>query len=381
MSRFKFSVSLKQHTPIIHFQANQRGATLRATELKPKLDQWIIEQHGGFSNVPWAWKSPSPDPKIKSLKYKVRVLSNVDCDTWGTRGNAPMYFGDMGGGEEKQLLYNRENLDLHFFSFDADLVIYLKNNIHTFFNQVNFGTRQNKGYGSFSVLDNNGQIIYPQNYRYIEFNIERNDLTRRTQHLFTVLQFYYQRLKSGINYCPPQNQPVYHHSFLKLYISQNTNSRWEKPWIKSQMTNLTVPLQKNEAFARAFLGLPYEFRFMSQAGRRCNPNANQHPLPSRNFNVRVEDPKGQIKRIKSPVTLKPFLDGDTVRAYIIPKAFKNPPVNVKFKFSNGRSTDYLATPGQIINFDDLIDQYHAHLGNTFNAMDYSGSFQTLVNVH
>lgn len=28
-------VKLKQHTPIIHFQWDQKGATLRATELKP----------------------------------------------------------------------------------------------------------------------------------------------------------------------------------------------------------------------------------------------------------------------------------------------------------------------------------------------------------
>lgn len=34
-------VKLKQHTPIIHFQWEQKGATLRATELKPKLDLFL----------------------------------------------------------------------------------------------------------------------------------------------------------------------------------------------------------------------------------------------------------------------------------------------------------------------------------------------------
>ncbi|HEC99336.1 MAG TPA: hypothetical protein ENN18_03005 [Proteobacteria bacterium] len=34
-------IKLKQHTPIIHFQHDQKGATLRATELKPKLDRYI----------------------------------------------------------------------------------------------------------------------------------------------------------------------------------------------------------------------------------------------------------------------------------------------------------------------------------------------------
>lgn len=35
-------VTLKQHTPLIHFQHDQYGATLRASEVKPKLDKFII---------------------------------------------------------------------------------------------------------------------------------------------------------------------------------------------------------------------------------------------------------------------------------------------------------------------------------------------------
>ena len=40
-SKFKIKFTLKQHTPIIHFQSEQAGATLRATELKPKLDKFL----------------------------------------------------------------------------------------------------------------------------------------------------------------------------------------------------------------------------------------------------------------------------------------------------------------------------------------------------
>lgn len=38
----KFEVTLKQHTPLIHFQHNQYEATLRATEVKPKLDKFLL---------------------------------------------------------------------------------------------------------------------------------------------------------------------------------------------------------------------------------------------------------------------------------------------------------------------------------------------------
>lgn len=38
--------TLKQHTPIVHFQAKDNGATLRASEVKPKLDRYILEEKG-----------------------------------------------------------------------------------------------------------------------------------------------------------------------------------------------------------------------------------------------------------------------------------------------------------------------------------------------
>lgn len=41
MNKYKVEFTLKQHTPIIHFQSEQVGATLRATELKPKFDRFI----------------------------------------------------------------------------------------------------------------------------------------------------------------------------------------------------------------------------------------------------------------------------------------------------------------------------------------------------
>ena len=43
---YRLEFTLKQHTPLIHFQQDQEGATLRATEVKPKLDRFIIERLG-----------------------------------------------------------------------------------------------------------------------------------------------------------------------------------------------------------------------------------------------------------------------------------------------------------------------------------------------
>lgn len=43
--KFERVYTLEQQTPLIHFQYDQPGATLRATEVKPKLDKFIIKKN------------------------------------------------------------------------------------------------------------------------------------------------------------------------------------------------------------------------------------------------------------------------------------------------------------------------------------------------
>ena len=40
----KLEFKLNPQSPLIHFQPDEAGATVRATELKPKLDKFLIEK-------------------------------------------------------------------------------------------------------------------------------------------------------------------------------------------------------------------------------------------------------------------------------------------------------------------------------------------------
>ena len=64
--RHTLTVKLKQHTPILHFQPEMatEGATLRATELKPKLDRYIIANYGKL--IPKEWLV---DPRNNTIRY------------------------------------------------------------------------------------------------------------------------------------------------------------------------------------------------------------------------------------------------------------------------------------------------------------------------
>ena len=100
---YKLEFTLKQHTPLIHFQHDQTGATLRATEVKPKLDKYIIEEFGGIDKL--RLKNPEwliGDGKHSALDYKIKLIpidQSVEFlkspEHWDGVTN-PIFFGNMG---------------------------------------------------------------------------------------------------------------------------------------------------------------------------------------------------------------------------------------------------------------------------------------------
>ena len=73
------TIKLKQHTPLIHFQHDQEGATLRASEVKPKLDKFILskltpEEKSEGKHEGWI---KSKNDKVW-LDYKMRIEDNPD---------------------------------------------------------------------------------------------------------------------------------------------------------------------------------------------------------------------------------------------------------------------------------------------------------------
>ena len=102
-SKFKVEFTLKQHTPIIHFQSDQVGATLRATELKPKFDRFLLEN---IKDLPFK-KTASGE---KSLSYKIKIIAynnNIETIEKINPKNQkeipdPLFFGNMGNNIVKK---------------------------------------------------------------------------------------------------------------------------------------------------------------------------------------------------------------------------------------------------------------------------------------
>lgn len=183
---------LVQHTPLIHFQHSEPHACLRATEVKPKLDRFLIEQlekDDRFGDGRWK-KWFVGDGSQQSFDYMMRITPNserVDRTQSIERAiaraehrppNANLheihknYFGNMASGNNiqdtiretfKESLFYKDGLTLTIRCFIPELLTFIDEHIRGFFMMHNFGTRQRKGFGSFTV-DINTQPNAPKGF-------------------------------------------------------------------------------------------------------------------------------------------------------------------------------------------------------------------------
>lgn len=195
MNDWQKEYKLVQHTPLIHFQHSEPHACLRATEVKPKLDRFLIEQleeDDRFGDGRWK-KWFVGDGSQQSFDYMMRITPNserVDRTQSIERAiaraehrppNASFheihknYFGNMASEKKreekkkairetfKESLFYKDGLTLTIRCFIPELLTFIDEHIRGFFMMHNFGTRQRKGFGSFTV-DINTQPNAPKGF-------------------------------------------------------------------------------------------------------------------------------------------------------------------------------------------------------------------------
>lgn len=380
MSKFERRFQLIQHTPIIHFQGNQMGATLRASELKPKLDEFLkdkIKDREDFKE----WLIPEQED---ALDYKVKVVMKQPYDSEATSPkNAPMYFGDTGANkkskdgdnsnkkETKYLNYTKGQLEVVIFSFYSGLLEEIKTNFAEFLFLTNFGTRQSKGYGSFFLADC-GEFKFPS-LPYIKF--PKSDLqNEKPEIIFQIIQYYYQLLKSGINYpkiitrniggkkIRLNGESMYYRKGYLLQFSEKYGYTWEKKWMKDKFIKKLDSKPNNQKFVRALLGLGPSFMFIPES-KIINPRDGKvYPKGSYPLNITVTHKEEKITRYKSPITFKPILIGDFWKIYILIDTEKTSEKmrNKTFIFrdTHSKKTEELMTPDKSFDINKLISSYH-----------------------
>lgn len=330
MSDTQLTVTLRQHTPILHFQHNQSGATLRATEVKPKLDRLLIKKLGKEAVKAWLIGDGSQealDYKIRFVNGKYRSDIPLGTQTKNREGRTkyftdpemfPQALANMGGKDSADELKHfrmYETVRMEIFSFHADLLSELKKIIPAFFATHNFGNRQSKGFGSF-YLDLKDPLyldpvkalrsVFKESLVYwaIEPGLLIDDL-------FSDIDILYRMMKSGFNFpdhpmrdigggkkAPDfdrkQEFATYQPSFIKNYFLDKYKIGSEKRAIKESLFRPDVRIKDDNQpknYIRAILGTAEFFEYRDK---------------DRKGIVNIES--DTVERFQSAVTFKVFAD-------------------------------------------------------------------------
>lgn len=349
---YKLEFTLKQHTPIIHFQHEQDGATLRATELKPKLDRFLIERYRQEIE-PFIRKTASSD---EYLDYKVKIREQA--------GDITFYYFDSTKPSKKELekgylnklkedlkqklnindieiifetsfFANRDKfkdkkwdevkigkmtngeIKLEVIVFDLEIKEKLNELIPIFFVLENFGTRQNKGFGSFitTKLNKPSQIETELKNRFKvikKYSFKENEQVTIEKKMKLISEVY-KTMK---------NMPLKNTSILKEYYESDEFDQifWEKEVTSNFAKGNEAEIAENQFYVRAMLGL-----------------ANLYDYPTIDETLTISDAEAnefeEIQRFKSPIFFKPLGKTIYVVCYPVPKIMKGR--TFKFTARNG----------------------------------------------
>ncbi|GHT62494.1 hypothetical protein AGMMS50239_15970 [Bacteroidia bacterium] len=283
------------------------------------------------------------------------------------------------GDEEIFGLLSNDCISLTFSSFESELLDCIKENIISFFVYNNFGFRQSKGFGCFSVIKINDEdieetkkiTILKNSHKYVYSKSITNDLKK----IFNTINSDYQLLKSGRNF------DKYQKSKLFEYMKDEHHLRWEKRKIKLFLKNNHSDVfndlkyeivnyncnrieggdeQENErfVFARALLGLAEHIEFTTFENRGYNKDK---------VKIKMSEVSGLIDRFKSPLTFKVYDNN----IYIIVDEIDEEMFNANFSFT-------LSYEKNQNRFEEYLFGLNTPTFNQFDLIEFLDSKLTLL---
>lgn len=385
---FESVFTLRQETPIIHFLHDQPGATLRATELKPAFDKWLIRKFDG-KKVPEHWISHSNEEgRGDALDYKVSIVptghnreialeafEKEDRETREKKWHSedyPHLLANMGGKSSKEELKNLTMFDgakVSIRTWHDDLLELIKIELPVFLAQHNFGNRSFKGFGSFTCTQVDEKKITPPipPLKYV-FEWSAASPYDKRRGVFAAINWFYKCLRSGINQVKDGKTDFYFKSLIFAY-AKSKGDEWDKRSIKAHFFgNGASPPQLLDY--RDWLGLSTEEFW----GRKYK-------------NVIIKKSSPDIERFASPLFFKPIREGGRFKVYFgvfedskefkeASNGFKTAQINVHLKnkpdlplipASSFSFSEYLKFALEQTNIEDHLFAYDNH---NINSTDF-----------
>ncbi|MDE7313794.1 MAG: hypothetical protein K2N87_19585 [Eubacterium sp.] len=415
MAKFKgcfLEVQLEAQSPMIHFQADQRhpGVTLRASEVKPKLDRFLLrklKKADGCTDEKQLQKKYASffiSPEHRAFNYKMDIVVNsqsvlVDLSPKDKTCKYELYYGNMGENQDGKKMGVFSSPKIVIFCAVAELKKLIQAHLTEFFLVTNFGTMQNKGFGSFLPRDSKYQNPLNETQKEeiagllledLIDSIDGGKINRKTCYamnfdevppgsyieknkycigLFKKIKQFYGIMKSGQNYSGFARSYIYEYMHTK-------NIDNEKAWMKQNGISPVVykngypnakedRQDKNPKYVRAMLGTGEIISYEKQEGKPYDKNEK---VP---VTISADEASGDeaIKRVPSPIFFKIIKNVVFIVAREIPKEI----FHKKFVFENKLwdKKGTLFTPDQfdIEEFlEKYVEYYNGDLRNKVNNM-------------
>lgn len=342
---FKREYKLKQHSIMIHFQAdpeNELNVCLRASEVKPKLDRFLIKKIGGRGKIigerkKWV-RAENTNGIDLSLNYRMTIRCNSGSVTLyesKSRNNKnpenklpDIFYGNMSNDRNAKLKYGvfwDDGLTVNIQCFNKDLSECIDKYIAEFFAITNFGTMQDKGFGSFTVEGAKVNIpaVLSSNYSadvcYVVNAGRKGGSSYVQNEIFDTIKQVYSVMKSGQNYVGRDGRTItnkYIRSFIYVYM-HNKNIGNEKAYMKktdvAPVRNTHEPKNTHEhhkqeklgdyRYVRALLGIGEQIEWIEQENEQKTDKTRKERITIADETY-PDDKEKNIARFASPVLFK-----------------------------------------------------------------------------
>ncbi len=382
---YQLTFTLKQHTPIIHFQHDQEGATLRASEVKPKLDKFIIEElplvapeivkkfERGYNELKNARDNKSNSGYRMNVvsnqhtnrfylflpEKKLRAVEDSDkraiCETLNIEdpklltivGDSPFFANSDKLKQDKETKKFKVSSDIRIAMFNQSpiSVYFVFNSTRSGLHELvkysfpkllaceNFGTRQSKGFGSFGIVGCNinsfmedFKLKHTPCYDWGNF-VKWEEALKEVNRLW-------KRVK---------NDSASKESLIRDYYLKK-GIEWEKKIVREKLilnnNSIDEKLPDEFKYVRALLGLA---------------ELMDYPFDNKQ-KIKISDSHEQISRFRSPVQFKYFENSLFIGVSKIPSEMLNREF-VFFKGSNAKNSKQkikIKTPSDI-NIENILD--------------------------
>lgn len=332
------SYTLLCQTPMIHFQPDQEGATLRATEVKPKLDRYLIRKLGRETVEPWLIPGQKGALNYK-LRFRAEKTQQVEL---GFKTPYDIYYGNMGDGPKKKGICGA--VEMTVICMIPGLMAAIDEHIGDFFIAHNFGTMQDKGFGSFLVKDRPAGEAHIAKVLKDAYGARACYSFPGDKQPFKRIKALYSVMKSGVNF------RGYQRSLLFLYMHERYQMGNEKAWLKEKGLAPAVgrkpqggPSDHDPYYVRALLGVGdrLEFKESAEKGDR------------RKREVKVSDLGGDIDRFPSPI----FFKVAAGEVYYVAQRLNKKIYGALFEFSSNTGKGKLSVPTEEQLGEAFIDEF------------------------